>query len=166
MLFKSLLQVTSLLWKLYIHTCWRWREIQRRFSFSRQKVQSEDSGLRLLCSSHHRGSTHSRTREKGPTRFVPQELHSPSLQPAAQTACEYLCFISISFVHLWARRVLKSAPSSCNILAYERFHRNALLSDSGKPVLHSLRLQLRNNGKKRRVERKTRMRWEKVESSI
>ena len=85
------------------------------------------------------GSAHTLSSESG-NKLQPWELHSASQHQAALNfVCEHLCFISICFVHPLARCVLKVIASSLGIiLASERFHWHAVLSDSwGKPVLQT-----------------------------
>lgn len=73
--------------------------------------------------------------QERPRQAAAQEFHSASQPQATITlncVYEHLCFISTYFVHLLAKRTLRS------ILAYEMFHRHALFSHSRETCTNNM----------------------------
>ena len=83
-------------------------EIQKCLLF-RKKAKNKNSVQRLF-SSYFGEAVHEQGSGSGVTKLLSQELHSASWHTAAialSSVCEHLCFISIYFVHLLTRCVLR-----------------------------------------------------------
>lgn len=107
---ETLLYAPSRLWMAYVSTSFcKSNEIWRGFSLLLEKLKRENHVV-CFAGSPYRGSTSCPGRETPPAQLLPRETHSASQHSAAialNCVGKHLCFISIYFVHLLERCVLR-----------------------------------------------------------
>lgn len=135
LLFKSSLYATSFLRKIFISSCFcLLKEIWRGFSFLYGGREERENSVQCLFFSHYRGSVHFEQREC--CRLAPSPGTTLSISASSRHSFDLSLWAPVLYLDLFcaslSKMCLKVVASLLYvILARQRFHRLALLSDSG-----------------------------------